>query len=118
MGQHRLQPGKTCAFEEDVNVPFLIRGPDVPKNHVVDFVTSHTDIAATILDLMDIPLRDDFDGVPMPLTLSAMEKAAVLPAHDHITIEFWGLGVGEGFFSNGGPMGSIGACLFKMLLFR
>ncbi|KIV95821.1 hypothetical protein PV10_03427 [Exophiala mesophila] len=107
MGQHRLQPGKTCAYEEDVNVPFLVRGPDVPKNHVVDFATSHTDIAATIFDLLNIPLRDDFDGVPIPLTLSAMEKAALSPAHGHVTIEFWGVGVGEGLFSIGGPGGSI-----------
>lgn len=45
MGQHRLSPGKQGAFEEDVNVPFLVSGPGVPKNHTVDFTTSHTDVS-------------------------------------------------------------------------
>ncbi|CAI6258482.1 unnamed protein product [Periconia digitata] len=31
MGQHRLDPGKACPYEEDVNVPMFIRGPNVPK---------------------------------------------------------------------------------------
>ncbi|RVX74102.1 hypothetical protein B0A52_01934 [Exophiala mesophila] len=107
MGQHRLKPGKSLAYEEDVNVPFLVRGPDVPKSHFIDFTTSHTDIAATIFDLAKIPLRADFDGKPIPLTLSTMEKAGKLLGHDHVSIEYWGLAAAEGFFGSNGPMGSV-----------
>ena len=32
IGQHRLQPGKECGYEEDINIPLIIRGPGVPKN--------------------------------------------------------------------------------------
>lgn len=46
MGQHRLQPGKQCAFEEDVNVPFIVRGPGVPQNHSVSFATTHIDVSS------------------------------------------------------------------------
>ena len=31
MAQHRLPPGKGCAYEEDINVPFMIRGPGISK---------------------------------------------------------------------------------------
>ncbi|KAK5047192.1 hypothetical protein LTR84_006714 [Exophiala bonariae] len=106
MGQHRLPPGKTCAFEEDVNIPFLIRGPGIPINHTVNFATSHTDLAPTILQLAGIPLRDDFDGTPMPLSLVAMKNATDSPMHDHVTIEFWGDSGGERLFQMGGPLGT------------
>ncbi|OCL15174.1 alkaline phosphatase-like protein, partial [Glonium stellatum] len=31
IGQHCMAPGKKCAFEEDINVPTVIRGPGVAK---------------------------------------------------------------------------------------
>ncbi|KEF54620.1 uncharacterized protein A1O9_09062 [Exophiala aquamarina CBS 119918] len=113
MGQHRLKPGKQCAFEEDVNVPFLVSGPGVPKNHTVDFTTSHTDFSATILDLAQIPLREDFDGTPMPLTLPAMKKAAKSTMHDHVSIEYWGIGGEEGALYRGGISASHGNNTYK-----
>lgn len=33
------------------SVPFIIRGPGIPKNHISDVVTSHTDLAPSILAL-------------------------------------------------------------------
>ena len=27
VSQHRLHPGKECGFEEDINVPLIVRGP-------------------------------------------------------------------------------------------
>lgn len=56
VGQHRMAPGRGCPYEEDINVPMIVRGPGVPKGRKVDFVTSHTDIAATLFDLAGIPL--------------------------------------------------------------
>jgi arylsulfatase len=96
MGQHRMTPGKGCPYEEDVNVPMIIRGPGVPKRRTVDFVTSHTDIAATFFDLAGIPLRDDFDGLPMPLTVPEMHNAKSDPRREHLSVEFWGTIIEEG----------------------
>ena len=31
IGNHRLNAGKRCPYEEDINIPMLIRGPDVAK---------------------------------------------------------------------------------------
>jgi N-acetylglucosamine-6-sulfatase len=106
MGQHRMQPGKSCAFEEDVNVPFFIRGPGIPKNHTVEFMTSHTDITPTLFQLAGIQPRDDFDGTPMPVTEWAMDMAKSSPLHDHVAIEYWGDAIGEGAFASTGPNGS------------
>lgn len=99
IGQHRLPPGKTCGFEEDIRVPLFIRGPGVPEGHVQDAVTTHIDLAPTIFDLADIPLRQDFDGAAIPVTHDSAE-----PRHEHVTVEYWGKGVAEGIFSDiGGP---------------
>lgn len=51
IGQHRLQPGKQCAYETDVNVPMIVRGPDVLKGRVENKVSSHVDLASTFLSL-------------------------------------------------------------------
>ncbi|RAK84164.1 arylsulfatase [Aspergillus costaricaensis CBS 115574] len=97
IGQHRLQPGKSCGYEEDINVPLIVRGPNVAQNVSTDIVTTHTDLAPTFLDLLGIPLQDDFDGDPIPLTENQIEKA-----HDerqeHVTVEYWGYAAGEGIY--------------------
>ncbi|KEF58669.1 arylsulfatase [Exophiala aquamarina CBS 119918] len=97
IGQHRLPPGKTCAFEEDINVPFYIRGPGIAKGEVTDSVTSHTDIAPTLFQLAGIRLRDEFDGSPMPIQISEAETQP--HASEHVAVEYWGLGVGEGKYA-------------------
>ncbi|OJI79581.1 hypothetical protein ASPTUDRAFT_59643 [Aspergillus tubingensis CBS 134.48] len=97
IGQHRLQPGKSCGYEEDINVPLIVRGPNIAQNVSTDIVTTHTDLAPTFLDLLGIPLREDFDGDPIPFTESQIEEA-----HDerqeHVTVEYWGYAAGEGIY--------------------
>ncbi|KAG6853235.1 hypothetical protein C0991_005822 [Blastosporella zonata] len=98
IGQHRLPPGKTCGFEEDIRVPLFIRGPGVPAGHQVEAVTTHIDLAPTIFDLAGIPLRDDFDGTPAPVIPSSKDIR-----HEHVTVEYWGAGIGEGVKGYVGP---------------
>ena len=106
MAQHRLPPGKGCAYEEDINIPFMIRGPGVPKGKTVNFVISHTDITPTLFKLANIPQRSDFDGTPIPLTASQIAKANNSPLNDHLGVEFWGVGIGEGIHWKAGAGGS------------
>ncbi|PVH67886.1 Arylsulphatase [Cadophora sp. DSE1049] len=106
MGQHRMQPGKNCAYEEDIHIPFMIRGPGIPVNQSVNFVTSHTDIVPTLFKLAGMDMRDDFDGTPIPLTLEEQREAASNPLHDHVAVEFWGFGTTEGDYARMGPNGS------------
>lgn len=97
IGQHRLQPGKECSFEEDINIPLIIRGPGVPEGETTDIVTTHTDLAPTILQLAGAPPRADFDGEAIPLTKTRI-KAATRHRHEHVNVEYWGFAVGEGDF--------------------
>ncbi|CZS91888.1 related to arylsulfatase [Rhynchosporium agropyri] len=75
IGQHRLQPGKSCGYEEDINIPLIIRGPGIAGGYTTDIVTTHTDLAPTFFDLLGIPQRDDFDGSSIPVTEARIEIA-------------------------------------------
>jgi len=92
IGNHRLPPGKGCAYEEDVNIPFFIRGPGIASNITIEAPTSHTDIVPTLFELAGIPLHDDFDGQPMPVKPEMKHHTKT----EHINIEFWGSNLGEG----------------------
>jgi arylsulfatase A-like enzyme len=101
IGQHRMQPGKECGFEEDINIPLIVRGPGVPKNLTTQIVTTHTDLAPTILRLAGAPLREDFDGFPIPVNSEGLEEAKS-SRHEHVNVEYWGFAVGEGKNWGGG----------------
>jgi arylsulfatase A-like enzyme len=101
IGQHRLQPGKECGFEEDINIPLLIRGPGVPKNVTTDIVTTHTDLAPTFLQLIGAPLRADFDGEVIPTTKRGLAYASK-KRQEHVNVEYWGFALGEGRDWDGG----------------
>ncbi|KAF2450826.1 Arylsulphatase [Karstenula rhodostoma CBS 690.94] len=103
IGQHRLQPGKTCAFEEDINVPFYVRGPNVPKGKTVDVVTTHTDIVPTLFELAGLEQRSDFDGQPIPVTSKAIAQQSKNKKRDHVNVEFWGEGIDEGKYGLDAP---------------
>jgi arylsulfatase A-like enzyme len=94
IGQHRLPPGKTCGFEEDIRVPLFIRGPGVPEGYVQESVTTHIDLAPTIFNLAGIPPRSDFDGTAIPVVPDFGGAR-----HEHVTVEFWGRAVMEGIHS-------------------
>jgi len=98
ISQHRLPPGKTCNIEEDINIPFFIRGPGVAKGAVQTFPTSHTDIVPTLFTLAGIPLHDDFDGEPIPVTHKMLARSK--PKSEHVNVEFWGTTLKEGNIYN------------------
>ncbi|KAL7625868.1 hypothetical protein AAE478_005091 [Parahypoxylon ruwenzoriense] len=95
IGQHRMQPAKQCSFEEDINIPLIIRGPGVPEKITSDVVTTHTDLAPTLLEIAGAPLRDDFDGLAIPLTEESLAEASET-RHEHVTVEHWGFASNEG----------------------
>lgn len=105
IGQHRLPPGKTCGYEEDIRVPLIIRGPGVPKRHVEDAVTTHIDLAPTILKMIGSEARPDFDGTPIPLGVEGtgiddngekLDASLQTKRHEHVAVEYWGFALAEG----------------------
>ncbi|MCJ1311353.1 hypothetical protein MMC25_005024 [Agyrium rufum] len=112
IGQHRLPPGKECGYEEDVNVPLVVRGPGIPRNRTVDQVTSHTDLVPTIFKLLGLDPHEDFDGVSIPLTHADLE-ADVSTRHEHITLEYWGFALAEGQYGFDGSSGGDRSSSFR-----
>jgi N-acetylglucosamine-6-sulfatase len=62
MGQHRLGIGKTTAYEEDIRVPLIIRGPGVPAGVSSDEMVLNNDFAPTFADLAGLPPPGSVDG--------------------------------------------------------
>ncbi|KAL4738200.1 alkaline-phosphatase-like protein [Aspergillus similis] len=98
IGHHRLPPGKSTSYQEDIRVPFFIRGPGIKPGQKVTQVTTHIDFAPTIFELLGLPPRSDFDGTPMRI----LEDSAAVP-HEHVIVEYWGQAVLEGDYANISP---------------
>ncbi len=62
LGQHRLGPGKYTAYEPDVHVPLLVRGPGVPAGVEVTALTSSVDLVPTLVELAGATLPVEPDG--------------------------------------------------------
>src|SRR3546814_11255158 len=54
MCEHRQVVGKTTAYEEDIRVPFAIRGPGVPKGARLTPFVLNNDLAPTIAAMADV----------------------------------------------------------------
>lgn len=99
IGQHRMQPGKECGFEEDINVPLIVRGPGVGKGKVSKHVTTHTDLAPTFLTLAGGKLREDFDGSAINVHAPLQQDGLMMrssPRSEHVNVEYWGFALSEG----------------------
>jgi N-acetylglucosamine-6-sulfatase len=62
MGQHRLELGKESAYEEDMRIPLMVRGPGVPAGVERDEMVLNNDFAPTFAALAGLPPPADVDG--------------------------------------------------------
>lgn len=62
LGQHRLKAGKQSAFEEDVRVPLLVRGPGVPAGATSSALVANVDLAPTFAALAGVEVPGFVDG--------------------------------------------------------
>jgi arylsulfatase A-like enzyme len=62
MGQHRLFVGKTTAYEEDIRVPFAIRGPGIPAGKTVEQMVLNNDLAPTFAAIAGVAAPSFVDG--------------------------------------------------------
>ncbi len=62
LGQHRLGAGKWTAYEEDIRVPLIVRGPGVPKGAKREQLVLNNDLAPTFAELAGAPTPPFVDG--------------------------------------------------------
>ena len=61
-GEHRLTAGKWTAYEEDIGVPLIVRGPGVPEGRSLDHLVLNNDLAPTIAELAGAEPPEFVDG--------------------------------------------------------
>lgn len=99
IGQHRLYPGKRCPYEEDINIPLIIRGPGITAGRTINVATTHTDLAPTILNLAQVPLPNYLDGAVVP----PIDPSPDAQSFEHAQIEHWGAAADEDVIRNNYP---------------
>lgn len=62
LGEHRIPSGKGTAYEEDIRVPLLLRGPGIQPGMRISPMTANIDFAPTIAELAGVRAPDFVDG--------------------------------------------------------
>ena len=62
MGEHRLMPGKSTAFDTDIHVPLVVTGPGVAPAQVIDEIVENTDLCATFAEIAGASVPATVDG--------------------------------------------------------
>ncbi len=71
LGDHGLLHKGPPPYRQLTEVPLLMRGPGIAEGEIVNALTSHIDLAPTILELADVQADDaNFDGVSLAALLS------------------------------------------------
>jgi arylsulfatase A-like enzyme len=61
-GEHRLTTGKWTAYEEDIRVPLIVRGPGVPEDQKLEHLVLNNDLVPTLADLGGAEVPSFVDG--------------------------------------------------------
>lgn len=62
MGEHGLPAGKDYPYEEDIHVPFIVRGPGIQPNLQITAMSANIDIAPTLAEMAGVKSADFIDG--------------------------------------------------------
>jgi N-acetylglucosamine-6-sulfatase len=88
LGQHRMTQGKRTAYEEDIKVPLMVRGPGVPAGRALKHQVLNNDLAPTFARLAGVTPPPFVDGKSMvPLLDSSPPTASNW--HTGILTENW-----------------------------
>lgn len=99
LGQHRVPGGKSLFYNEDVNIPFVVRGPGVPEGVTSTIPGLHLDLAPTFLEIAGLDKSkwpEFFDGRSLleqwhePTSYNATGVGQG-NGKESINVEYWGL---------------------------
>ncbi|RZC42974.1 Nop52, Sulfatase, Phosphodiest and/or Metalloenzyme domain containing protein [Asbolus verrucosus] len=91
IGQFTQPWDKRQPYESDIRVPFIVRGPKIPRKVVSDYPVSAVDFASTILDLAGIKMADT-DGESFKKQLFSENSQDY---DKYVLIEYWGVGAAD-----------------------
>lgn len=84
LGEHGLPSGKGTAYEEDIHVPFMVRGPGIAPGTTVSQMTANIDFAPTVTEIAGATPAFFVDGRSfLPLLLEGQ-----VPWRDGLLVEF------------------------------
>ena len=90
LGQHRLPSGKGSAYEEDIRVPFIVRGPGVNQGEVIsEYFAANIDLGPTLAELGGVIPPEFVDGRSL-VPLFGNDKPQLNDWRKAILIEFYG----------------------------
>jgi N-acetylglucosamine-6-sulfatase len=75
LGEHRLPVGKDTAYEEDIRVPMIVRGPGVPEGRTLPHIGLNNDFAPTWAELAGASAPGFVDGRSLVPLLGANPPA-------------------------------------------
>ena len=96
LGQYGMMYDKRQLYENDIRIPFVIRGPGVAKNMTTDQFALNIDIAPTIVDIATGKIPQQFDGMSLKPYLSADKVSEIrknkmlATANQQFLIEYYG----------------------------
>ncbi|KAM0330747.1 hypothetical protein ACHAQA_003700 [Verticillium albo-atrum] len=102
IGMHRIPAGKATPYAEDTNLPFIVRGPNVPQGVKSSLPGTHIDLAPTFLEIAGVKLEDQpelLDGRSLlgqwhePESDYEGQNTGV--GRELLNVEFWGLRIFE-----------------------
>jgi N-acetylglucosamine-6-sulfatase len=93
MGEHRLMQGKMTAYDTDIHVPLVVKGPGVAAGRVSTALAQNTDLCPTFEALGGVPVPGTVDGrslVPFFSGDTAKSGDTVKDTRDAVLVEHHG----------------------------
>jgi len=91
LGQHRLRSGKGTPYEEDIHVPFIVRGPGIEAGEILTgYITGNVDFAQTIAELAGVTPPDYVDGRSLVNLFHADTRPSISDWRSGYLLEFYG----------------------------
>lgn len=76
LGEHRMQRGKQTAYETDIHLPLIVRGPGVARGGKVEELVGNIDLAPTFAELTGAKAPDFVDGRSLTPFLKGKPRVA------------------------------------------
>lgn len=86
LGEHGIYYDHRGLYEHQVRIPFLVRIPGFPRNHVVREMVGHVDLVPTLAELFQLKVEDPGPGLSLARVLRGEPDPAVA-GRDHLVIE-------------------------------